>query len=541
MAPRPPACLSAERGAVIESAGDGRSSTRSCAAAANRRRILILAPCRRRRVAIGHNSPTPVMGMLCGPSEMPNQGASGSLAVRKDWMAQVGRPSGLSFHVNARIHENGSKSITHQLKGSVSIPSEPVGEGERLHLLSTVLEHTSATPGVRAHIIEWHTRTEPAEGVSIHFHRAIPTLGPDDIISVERTDPAEMSPSFDEELMPAGRNAMSARWYKGNRYLANESREQLIARLDDVERNIVSLSSDGVVVPSSNQSWEHFRNHLMVESQLRGYPLSHASNRAYGTHGRGRFRFWNGELCSRAAKAVNGQTIPKGWFVKYGKERHMRALFERGDIRIAQASEYASDEHNVAIKDNERELEVRGFFVTGEGTISTPNGDAPPVGFATMYGLMERHESHELGHDGHDFQGRYESLILGYDGDYHLCCLANRLAPELFSDFDADACVMFDVGKFSERIIAKARHARPMAKASAGFVRYQDPLGLLGRWFFDLANPPSITMRKPFGFAYQQEWRIVWESAGPDEPMPNSPMHLNIGSMKDYAMLLTLD
>ena len=234
--------------------------------------------------------------------------------------------------------------------------------------------------------------------------------------------------------------------------------------------------------------------------------------------------------------------------VKYGKREHMRALIEHGRLRIAAASEYDRPSYNEAVRDKEREFEFQGIgrdVRTGEFVTSSSvkAGRMPEDWFH-----QERYEFANMFNARSRFfvnggvvlkQENAITIKLSMRTDYRLFCMSKVLHPSLFSDFDADACVIVDIRHLLPRLCRSMTYSMPRAHMSCGDVDYQDSLGAYASEAIDILREDFPTqMVKAFRYAYQKEFRVVWTPRRFEAAL--EPVEMEIGSLKGFASLLEL-
>jgi hypothetical protein len=116
--------------------------------------------------------------------------------------------------------------------------------------------------------------------------------------------------------------------------------------------------------------------------------------------------------------------------------------------------------------------------------------------------------------------------------DFYAHCLSRTLAPELFPDFNADACIVIrDPQLYVERIL-DAFHAQLPHPAWGGDleeVKYVDPLNIATRQIL-------IPIHKHFYYARQQEMRVIWVPTHDAGELRH--IDLNLGNMEDCCTLL---
>jgi hypothetical protein len=121
--------------------------------------------------------------------------------------------------------------------------------------------------------------------------------------------------------------------------------------------------------------------------------------------------------------------------------------------------------------------------------------------------------------------------------NYYVLFASWSFDPRLFYDFDADAClVIHDVRDFTERLMGSVEKVLPDQDWVGGdrLVRYYDPL-----------RPRELELvrarfEKDFRFAYQREFRYVWEpTTERREGLP--PLECMLGPLDDICSLIDAD
>jgi hypothetical protein len=199
---------------------------------------------------------------------------------------------------------------------------------------------------------------------------------------------------------------------------------------------------------------------------------------------------------------VDGQFF----LVRYSRRKWLEALVSHGHLRIFPATRYDDPSLNPAIRDNELEVAIQPHGLTAE--VFDKAGRSK--------GTLEIAEN---------------LLTAVSQTNYYVNCLSGFLSPDLFPDFDADACVIIrDPRTYVSRIL-HALDARLGWRwgGTAEKIKYIDPLNTSVRQF-------NIPVAKHFHYAYQQEWRVAWWPADYMHDLPF--LDLELGSMADCCTLL---
>ena len=169
---------------------------------------------------------------------------------------------------------------------------------------------------------------------------------------------------------------------------------------------------------------------------------------------------------SRVAKKLSRylrSTGAKHTIVRFGEAEYMRRLYERGEIRMAPATDYSAKCGDNARQDDERTM------------VLNPYRGKRKVVECSNYWLLSVSE----------------------------CTDDPELLTRLFQDFKADACVAInDAPRFFNDMIVQCRLTIPGTNTLAGPVRYVDPV-------LDDVTSPDLPMAKHFKFLYQREVRAI--------------------------------
>ena len=123
--------------------------------------------------------------------------------------------------------------------------------------------------------------------------------------------------------------------------------------------------------------------------------------------------------------------------------------------------------------------------------------------------------------------------------DYYTLCASLEHDPRLRRDFLnkeqkwADAClIVWHVDEFAARLAAGVAPKLPTRPFSHLPINYYDALR------FDQKQFPSVPFSKDLRFAYQREYRFVWNEP-PDACLEE--FFVEIGTLNDIATLITSD
>lgn len=299
--------------------------------------------------------------------------------------------------------------------------------------------------------------------------------------------------------------------YRKNRYCQHLSQQELNQRVRDVFLRMLTLTPEAQVgvlgVNPEGIRWMELWTHVLEEMVLRFGPYPSGFTRDI-LHSEPLPDF-TGELASKAASRLE-HLRATNVAIKFGKLEHMQALHERGALRIQAASFYRRPTHNGAIRDDELALEI-SLHLDREAIMKiVSNPQDVPAGL-----LSQRMDV------------KFASRT-----DYWLYCLTTAVAPRLFVDFEANACVVVkDLRRFTQAIRCVVEKRVGGAQFKSGPVAYIDPL-LPQKGLVD------VPMSKHFRYSHQQEHRFVWLPQDPAHSLPY--LDVELGSLEEYAELIAL-
>ena len=309
------------------------------------------------------------------------------------------------------------------------------------------------------------------------------------------------------------RHDLWRRQYRANRYARHLSRLELNKRLRDLMLNMLTVTPGAKigllqmdrVGAELMKKWTHALEEMVC--RYGPYPAGFDRDILHSEP----FPDFASELAASAAARMRALGLKRGEvLIKLGKRRWMEALHASGSIRLQPGSFYSNPEHNQAVRDDEMTVPL-SFMLTREQIIrlvSNP-GDVPP----------------DAGEQRLDLQ--FEATA-----DFWLYCVTRSVEPRLFVDFEADACVVIrDRREFSRRLLRAARDPTGNAETREGRANYVDPL---------LPHSPKIfvPLSKPFGYAYQDEYRFCWLPRPPRSKVEH--VDLELGSLQDISDLVVL-
>ena len=293
--------------------------------------------------------------------------------------------------------------------------------------------------------------------------------------------------------------------YLTERYLEHSSLEELVRRLKDIRRNMLTFSSTGI--PSYDFSSRvsgliERAAHVEIELELRqatSTTIALASQEIFSPEY---------PKIKQGIRAWGGRSLPTSpYFVKYGKLAELKALHDEGQIWIRPASGYSDPSLNLAIRDRELEAVV-GLPVGTRLKRQSDNGEYQEVPIAGRIFATKKSET-----------------------DFYIYCTAAKYDPRLFDDFESDACLLVHEPKdFGMKIVEACKQSYSDWLFAEKMVSYYDPLR------FDRIE--DIPFSKHFRFWYQHEYRIVLKPRDPVERL--EPIKLSLGKVSDLCELIVL-
>jgi hypothetical protein len=181
----------------------------------------------------------------------------------------------------------------------------------------------------------------------------------------------------------------------------------------------------------------------------------------------------------------------------------MKPFVERGEIRISPASIYKDGPALDPRTDDE--LNKKRSLPGQHSRITTLEGKDIPI-------LGDVHETVSTG------------------VNYYALCMSTDFEPQIFEEFNYDSCVIIkDPEQFAARIEASFRSILPHWHFYHNSVEYFDPCEPYENQYF------SPVMCKDFRFAYQMEYRMIWDAQAPG--FVEDYIFLRLGSLEDICDL----
>jgi len=293
--------------------------------------------------------------------------------------------------------------------------------------------------------------------------------------------------------------------YLTERYLEHSSLEELVQRLKDIRRNMLTFSDAGIPsydVSSSVRGLAERAAHVELELELRlatSTAIALASPEIFSPEY---------PKVKKAIRVWGGRSHPTSpYFVKYGKLADLKKLHGEGEIRLRPASDYSDPSLNLAIRDEELEMAV-GLPVGTRLKMQCDNGEYQEIPIAGRIFSRKKSET-----------------------DFYIYCTAAKYDHRLFDDFDSDACLLVHEPKgFVRKIVEACKQSYSDWLFAEKMVCYYDPLRL--------DRIDDISLSKHFRFWYQREYRIVLKPKDPVKKL--EPIKLSLGKVSDLCELVVL-
>lgn len=264
--------------------------------------------------------------------------------------------------------------------------------------------------------------------------------------------------------------------YESQRYLSQVTESSLLKRLDGLVTNLMTLSltrAPVLLVKSGKQEVAFID--LLTELSLRGINIMPHLEKSVR-----RFEDYKGiantvDLFGKS-RALAGEKC----LFKFTKLEFVDDL-RHGRIRFTLASSYKRSGYNVAIRDDE--LNIQQQLLNLKVTLA--DGSEAPV----RNGVFDRNAC----------------------GDYYVSCFSVAIDLKLFHLFDADACfIVRDGDRFVQEVQSAYREQYEDSRILFGSVDYVDP-------YRELKTYKSIQFLKTDDFAYEKEFRFVAFDGNPQK------------------------
>ncbi len=281
--------------------------------------------------------------------------------------------------------------------------------------------------------------------------------------------------------------------YQVARFLKNVDDDALAQRYKDICRNFTVLArKESNVIPINTflSSWYWYRKEHLTRYEImlrrNSLPTIPPTQRS--------------EVYAPVRpKWPNSGTV----LFRYGEAEFMKRFVENGEIRISPASVYKDGDEAHPRTDDE--LNKHQWLAGHHTTIQTSDGIRIPI----------------IG----DVKETISTL-----NNYYTLCTALEFEPVIFKEFDYDACVLIkDTKAFAKRIELAFMNKFPQWYFHHNPVEYYDPYERYPNQYFE------PTMCKDFRFAYQMEYRFIWNSFGQGEAKDYTV--INVGALDDICEL----
>jgi len=285
-------------------------------------------------------------------------------------------------------------------------------------------------------------------------------------------------------------------YYERNRYLKNIDEKKLVRRYIEVCRNFsVLTSAERHVIPINSflSSWYWYlkEHQTRYEFHMRGLPLPNdlpiprdPITKPY------------------SPKSPNASDI----IFRYGHLKYMKKFVEEGKIRISPACKYING--NDLDPRTDDELNKHRWELGDNTRIATQEGKVIPI-----IGDLHR--------------------IVSTRNNYYTLCLSCDFEPIIFKEFGYDACVIIRyTDEFARRLEEGTKEYFPGWYFHHNPIEYFDPHASIQNQYF------SATMSKNFSYAYQMEYRFLWDPC--DKGNAKEHIEVNLGPLYDICELFVL-
>jgi hypothetical protein len=311
-------------------------------------------------------------------------------------------------------------------------------------------------------------------------------------------------------VQPMKLHEMWRHTYRQQRYLEHATSKELRQRQYDLMDNMCDFTAEGKLSfrdPREKGEWLEYFTHLLEEFALRGEEI--AADRLFEAN----FDLRRYVNLKRASELWKGHELPiDSYFLKFSKLKYLRPLLNVGNLRILPASYYQDSSMNFAIQDSELKFTQELY---GAKVHFPPNSD---------YSIPKEQWT-EMPIIG-NAKSTFEAL-----SDYYISCFSSSYEYRLFDDFEANACLVIkDIVRFAKSLKTRMEEILPEWRFSYEYVNYQDP--------YHPIRKLNIFFSKHFRYAYQKEFRFVWEPSNKAESL--RPIFLELGPLRDYCELLVL-
>ena len=288
---------------------------------------------------------------------------------------------------------------------------------------------------------------------------------------------------------------------------------ELKQRARDIFLNVTTINNENKIIPvplnEGGDEWIRLFTHTLEEFNIRFGPFP--AGFTDGFIKETPIPNPQSKISSIACEIVKKLNLQSGTFlVKFGKYCYLQNTIEKGTIRISPASSYKDPSLNPAIQDDELKIscEIHPSYIRSTSSIRKffKNKGMP----LTKNLTITEHSS----------------------TNYYVYCFSLTIAPRLFLDFDADACLLILEPKlFLEQLREEFKKVHPDWKSHDTHIRYLDPLNPKKRDF-------NVFHSKHFRYSYQKEYRIFWLPPKPEEML--LPIDITLDRLDEYCKLISL-
>lgn len=286
-------------------------------------------------------------------------------------------------------------------------------------------------------------------------------------------------------------------FYEINRYLKNVDEKKLVRRYIDLCRNFsVLTNAERHVIPINSflSSWYWYlkEHQTRYEFHLRGLPLPN-----------------DPPIPRKPITKPYSPNSPNACDIifRYGHLKYMKQFIEEGKIRISPASKYKDG--NELDPRTDDELNKHLWELGDHIRITTQDGKVIPI-----IGDLQRSASTA--------------------NNYYTLCLSCDFEPIIFEEFGYDACVVIkNTDEFASRLEEGTKKQLPGWYFHHNPTEYFDPHAPIQNQHF------GATMSKDFSYAYQMEYRFLWDHFNKGNAKEH--IEVNLGPLYDICELFVLN
>jgi len=305
---------------------------------------------------------------------------------------------------------------------------------------------------------------------------------------------------------PARRAARARdRWrlqYDSDPYLHHLDAVDLNRRLRTILKNLLFVDRGVLPHELTSEEWQELFVHVEAEYSRRGFSLADAIKTANIAAA------W--PQMKRGEAVMAAYSGPPGQLFRFSKLKFLKPLYERGELTIFPATTYSDASLLPSQHDNELARTVLA------------DGTKARIEHTDRAGV--RHELKAISSIKYQMASRT---------NYYVWFTTTVYDARLYDDFDADAClIIHDAEIFIDRLFRSVSVALPRWVGAEKLVRYFDPL----RTFREVL----ASFEKDFDYAYQREFRFVWDPPAPDIKRDLPPLSVTLGPLNDVCSIIAL-